>query len=97
MINGSYLQIATLAIWVSVTSDLLFRSTCSNQELNQFMASHPQAICLEDVQQPQARYDYAKGGISPGEKYNALAQCQLAFGNEFKPHLKDEVPFEVRC
>jgi hypothetical protein len=32
---------------------------------------------------------------SPGEKYNALGQCQLAFGPEFKPHLREEAPFEV--
>ena len=72
------------------------RSTCSNRELNLFMATHPQAVCLEDMHHPQTKYDYTKGGISPGERYNALAQCQLAFGPEFKPHLKDEVPFEVR-
>jgi hypothetical protein len=59
------------------------------------MSSHPQAVCLEDMHSPQTKYDYSKGGVSPGERYNALAQCKLAFGNEFKPHLKDEAPFEV--
>jgi hypothetical protein len=43
----------------------------------------------------QPKYDFAGDGTSPGEKYNALAQCQLSFGNDFKPHLKNEVPFEV--
>ena len=64
--------------------------------MSQFITNHPQAVCLEDMHQPQPKYDYSGDGVSPGEKYNALAQCQLSFGNEFKPHLKYEVPFEVR-
>ena len=71
-------------------------STCSNRELSQFISSHPQAVCLDDKHQPLPQYDYLKDGTSPGEKYNALAQCQLSFGDNFKPHLRDEVPFEVR-
>jgi hypothetical protein len=55
-----------------------------------------QSVCLDDKHQPQPKYDFLKDGTSPGEKYNALAQCQLAFGNEFKPHLRDEIPFEVK-
>ena len=51
---------------------------------------------MDDKHQPQPKYDFVKDGTSPGEKYNALAQCQLAFGNEFKPHLREEVPFEVK-
>ncbi len=51
---------------------------------------------MDDKHQPSPKYDFLKDGKSPGEKYNALAQCQLAFGNEFKPHLRDEVPFEVK-
>jgi hypothetical protein len=47
------------------------------------------------MHQAQPKYDFAGDGTSPGEKYNALAQCQLSFGNDFKPHLKNEVPFEV--
>ena len=44
-------------------------STCSNRELSQFMATHPQAVCLEDRHQPQPKYDYAKNGTSPGEHF----------------------------
>jgi len=55
-----------------------------NRELNAF------ATYLFDF-----RYDYLQDGRSPGDKYNAYAQCQLAFGNTFKPHYKEEPPFEV--
>ncbi|TRY70666.1 hypothetical protein TCAL_09680 [Tigriopus californicus] len=75
-------------------------STCSNQEISDFITAgvtRNQAKCLDDMPEIMAKYDYLKDSKAPGDKFKAIEQCQKAFGQDFKPHKKDEKPFEDLC
>lgn len=53
--------------------------------------------CLDDLPGVVERYDYllAGGNRAPGDSIKSTDQCQKAFGPKFRPHVKDEKPFEV--
>ena len=75
-------------------------SPCSSSELQSFLTSRltrQQATCLDDQPSVMERYDFTKDGLQPGEKYSAMNQCQQAFGLVFRPHVREQSPFEDLC
>ena len=62
-----------------------------------FRVTKDQAVCLDDLPELMDNYDYLKEKVSPGEKFKSIDQCKKAFGRDFRPHVKNESPFEDAC
>jgi len=71
----------------------------SRLKLYPFSSGSDQSSCLDDLPQGRAKFSFlSKSESLPGGgQVKAIDQCKRAFGDDFRPHVKeDEEPFEVK-